>query len=368
MKIKMFISSLRRSGGAQRVLVNLAKNLKTDHELEVVVSTLVGETYRDELEGVLITDLNFSNVKLGFFHLYRYVSQCEEFDAALVFGPEISVYLYFVKKLLHRKFTIVSRCLNTLSYEFQCAEGAFRKYVTGTVVKCFYKKTDMIIAQSEGMKQDMIKNYGVHEERTVVINNPLASEFEKEMLANKPVAMAERDEYILFVGRLEKQKGLEMLFKAFAGLEAQDLDLYLVGSGSKQQELTALVAEYGIADRVQFRGFTTGIIPYYKNAKMLALSSYHEGFPNVLIEALACGTPVVAYDLPSGPNEIIVDGINGYIAKYLDVGDLTRCMNRALQTDWDPAKIVQTGMRYRQDAIVARYRDVLEKAGARNRT
>ena len=360
MRIKAFIFNLNRNGGAQRVFVNIVKGIRNAHEIEIIVRNNVDECYYADLNGISMVNLEVNQKKLLFFYLYRFIRHCDDFDIALVFSHEISIYLYIIKKLLKRKYKVVSRCLNTLSFEYKLSEGSVHKYVTRAFVKCLYKNMDLIIAQSNGMKKDLIDNYGVRKDKVIVINNPLASGFEREMLENKPLDMAERGNYILFVGRLEKQKGIEMLLKAFARLEDKRIEFYLVGEGTKHKELAVLADEYGIANRVHFQGFTTELIPYYRRAKLLALSSYHEGFPNVLIEALACGTPVVAYDLPSGPSEIVVNEVNGYLAKYLDVEDLYRCTVKALQTEWDVGKIVQTGMRYRQDVIIAQYCNALE--------
>lgn len=363
MRIKAFISTLQQGGGAQRVFANVVEKISVAHETEIVVMNDADRSYRAELDEIPMVDLETRRMKLMFFYLYRYIRQCGGFDIAFVFSHEISVYLYIIKKLLKRNFRIVSRCLNTMSYEYRLAEGAFRKYVTGPVVKRFFRKVDLIIAQSEGMKKDLIENYGAGEAKVLVINNPLAGGFERAMLEEQPLDMAGRSNYILYVGRLEKQKGLEMLLRAFAGLDDKDIELYLVGEGSKADELAGLAEECGIADRVRFKGFTAELIPYYRRARSLVLSSYYEGFPNVLIEALACGTPVVAYDLPSGPREIIENGVNGYLAKYLDVEDLARCMERTLHTQWDTGAIVQTAMRYRRDVIIAQYCDALERIG-----
>ena len=136
-------------------------------------------------------------------------------------------------------------------------------------------------------------------------------------------------DYFIAVGRLVEQKGFDLLISAYAQALAQDPqlpDLAIVGEGEDKHQLSQLINQLGVQDKVILTGFTHN--PYYpiKHAKALILSSRHEGMPTVLIEAIALDTPVIAFDCPTGPGEIVVSGKNGQLVSHLQVGELAQAI------------------------------------------
>src|SRR5690606_37684775 len=122
-----------------------------------------------------------------------------------------------------------------------------------------------------------------------------------------------------------------------------------------EKELKNLALDLGISDRVVFKGYQSDIIPFYLNAKVTLLTSLFEGFPNVLLESIALGTPVVAFNCPSGPSEIIINGINGYLSKYLDEEHLEKHLTESLCRNWDPLVVSKTVYKFRKEIIVDEY-------------
>lgn len=358
-KIAAFIFDLSK-GGAQGVFVNVVNYLHSNnYAVEVVVQSLEGAIYRDDLaKDIRVTDIGVAATKELFPHLKKYVEK-HDFDCAIAFSPEIAVTLYLVKKFLKKNFVIVGRCINTLSYEYSHVNSFFRKYITHTLLKMYYHKIDYVIAQSVGMEEDLIKNYGFANSQVFTINNAVAPAFEAEI--DSDCTENSNNSYILYAGRLEKQKGLEMLLEAFSELTHKNIPLYLVGSGSLKAQLIEQAKRLNISKDIVFVEHTREIAEYYKKAKLTVLSSYFEGFPNVLVESIACGTPVVAYDLPSGPKEIIIDGLNGYLVDYLNVAALRQAIDKALDTNWDIAEIKESAKRFKAEIIMAKYTAMLEK-------
>ena len=356
-KIVAFIFDLSH-GGAQGVLVNVCNYLNSlDNVIvEVVVQNLNNPIYKKELDpNIQVTSFDVNSARKMLKPLKKYLNS-NEFDYAFAFSPEIAVNLVLARRSTKKNFKIVGRCINTLSIEFKHTKSFFRKYITNNLIKRYYKSVDIAVAQSQGMASDLVKNFNFDEKKIVIINNAMNPLFEAE--AKETQKQNLKENYILYVGRLEQQKGLTFLLDSFKMLKDKNVMLYLVGNGSQRQELEMLSKEYGINERIKFVEYTRDVIDYYKRAKITVLSSYFEGFPNVLVESIACGTPVVSFDLPSGPSEIIIENKNGYLVDYLDCQQLAEKIDKSLLNEWDESIIKTTSMRYSKENIMSKYRDL----------
>jgi glycosyltransferase involved in cell wall biosynthesis len=201
--------------------------------------------------------------------------------------------------------------------------------VVGPLIKFFYGKIDHVVNQCSGMHEDLIKIFPQLREKSSVIYNPISNHIID--FANKhDLTQIEKKDYLLCVGRLEEVKAFHYAIESFAGIADNfpNLRLKIVGQGSLEQELKQKAIDYCV--EVDFEGFQKNIIPYYLYAKATILTSLYEGYPNVLIESIAMNTPVVAFNCQSGPNEIIQDGLNGYLVKYKSVDDLKKKLSALL--------------------------------------
>lgn len=172
-----------------------------------------------------------------------------------------------------------------------------------------------VVAVSEAVGIDLEGNILVKPQKIQVINNPFNIE-EIEELASQPCDMAGQ-EYLLHVGRFHIQKRHDRLLEAYAKTRLQ-VPLVLIGTGNETyvNKIKNLASTLGIADRVIFAGFKANPFPYIKHAKQLILSSDSEGFGNVLVESLICGTPIVSTACPGGPVEIMKNtGMNRGLAE-----------------------------------------------------
>jgi glycosyltransferase involved in cell wall biosynthesis len=165
---------------------------------------------------------------------------------------------------------------------------------------------------------------------------------------------------VLAVGKLKARKGHDVLLRAFARLRAgRDARLLILGEGPERGELAALAASLGIAADVDLHGFVPNPMAYMARASVFALPSRREGLPNVLIEALACGAPIVATRCPSGPDEILQGGRYGALVPVDDAAAFARALEATL--DAPPRRDVQRqgAAGFSLDAAVERYRAVL---------
>lgn len=136
---------------------------------------------------------------------------------------------------------------------------------------------------------------------------------------------------VVAVGRLRKQKDFETLLRAFARvLQTRPAHLVILGEGEERDNMQALAETLGIAVDVELAGFAANPLPYFRDVDLFVLSARYEGLPTVLIEALACSTPFVSTDCPSGPREIIKIAGSGDLVRVVDVEALARAIEQQL--------------------------------------
>ena len=337
-KITLIISSLS-GGGAEHVCANIANSFaEKGWQVDLVVFNLNKSTYKNFLSNnVNVVLLNVNNARYSALPLLRYIYKNKP-KTFLVFNYELSVILLILRFLFRFKFKIVSRNINTLSmklHQFK-SQNFWVKYIVSNFIKYFYNKLDHIVNQCDAMRDDLIEIYPNLYNISSVIYNPLSPYIEN--YANKnDLTQIQKKNYILCVGRLEKQKAFHYAIETFSKIsnEFPNLRLKIVGQGSLEKDLKQKAIESGISSRVDFEGFQKNIIPYYLYAKATVLTSIYEGYPNVLVESIAMNTPVVSFDCPSGPSEIIKDGINGYLVKYLDVNDFEEKLSFSLNNKFN---------------------------------
>ncbi len=165
---------------------------------------------------------------------------------------------------------------------------------------------------------------------------------------------------IMTVGRLKRVKNHALLIRAFAKVsEIQPARLMIVGDGELRDELEALIAELGLGGKVVLPGFVNDPTPLYRSADLFVLSSNYEGFGNVIVEAMACGVPVVSTDCPAGPSEILENGRFGTLVPVGDVDALASAMMSALQTGHDPEVLKRRAAAFAPEVAASKYLDLL---------
>ena len=327
--ITLIISTLS-GGGAEGVCVGIANSFaERGWQVNLVVLNLKNEAYVDRLsDKVNLFVLNVSHARYSGFSLLRFIKK-NKITRILVFNYELSVVLVILRLLLNLKIKIISRNISTFSAKMSQFDQLSRwdKHVVGPLIKYFYHRVNYVVNQSNGMHEDLITIYPQLYNRASVIFNPIPIHL-IDYAAKNDLSQIKKKNYLLCIGRLEKLKGFHHAIKAFAGIvnKYPYLRLKVVGKGSESERLKKIAKDYSVADRVDFEGFKKDIIPFYLHARVTILTSLYEGYPNVLIESISMNTPVIAFDCPSGPNEIIIDGINGYLVKNQDVEDLRKKM------------------------------------------
>ena len=164
---------------------------------------------------------------------------------------------------------------------------------------------------------------------------------------------------ILSVGNLKAVKNQALLIRAFARLASPNATLMILGEGALRPELERLATELGVGNRVILPGFQSDPTPFYETANLFVLSSDYEGFGNVIVEALATGTPVVSTDCPSGPSEILEGGKWGRLTPVGDVDALAMAMKTALAEEHDPEALKRRAADFSPAIAARKYLDAL---------
>lgn len=222
---------------------------------------------------------------------------------------------------------------------------------------------DGIIVNSRGVAGDLLGRFRLSPEKVHVIYNPVIT---KDMFARAretaphPWLQEGHGPVILGVGRLEKPKDFQTVLRAVAHLQGQrHARLIILGDGKEKEPLRALASDLGIADRVAMAGFDANPYAYMVRSNVLVLSSRWEGFGNVLVEALALGTPVVATDCDYGPREILAGGRYGRLVPVGDVDAMAGAIEETLAHPPDTGAFKPVAEEFTIERCGARYMEAL---------
>ena len=175
--------------------------------------------------------------------------------------------------------------------------------ITKAIMRLAYPRADQVIAVSEGVRDDLMENFGVHGAKIRVIYNPIDMDRICERALEAPSTNVPQS-YIVSAGRLVPSKNFRLLIESYRS-SGIDESLVILGEGEERRELERLVSRLGLDERVILPGHMQNPYPIIGAARLFVSSSNLEGFPNALIEAMALGCPVVATDCDTGPMEIL---------------------------------------------------------------
>lgn len=173
---------------------------------------------------------------------------------------------------------------------------------------------------------------------------------------------------IAAIGRLEPEKGYDIALKAFARIQDPEARLVFVGDGSLRAALEALAVELGVRDHVDFAGYASNVAPWLDRARVLLLSSWHEGFGAVIVEALGRGRPVVATDCTPAVRDLLEAPGRGRVAAPGDIDGLAAALEAELAAaPPEPAALIEAVQAYRVTPVANAYLAVFEASLAKPR-
>lgn len=322
-----------RNGGVERCLLNLARGfVERDVATDLIVKHRPTDLGGRVAPGVNLVEFNERTGHLA--SLANAVSKPEP-PVAMLAAKESDAQLMFA---LRERLGTPAILIASLDYTGQLdgrGAGAFRRWVRYRSLRRHYRSADRIFCVSRGVANDMARILRRDTPSLTVVPNPVVTP-ELRQLADAPLEdpwfLDDEPPVVLGVGRLSLIKNFPLLVRAFARVHRElGARLVILGEGKQRAPLLELGKKLGLANSMTLPGHVTNPYPYMKRAGVFVLSSLWEGFGNVLVEALACGTPVIATDCRSGPAEILDYGRFGSLVPIGDETALAVAMIRTLQ-------------------------------------
>jgi glycosyltransferase involved in cell wall biosynthesis len=361
-RIAIFVSSFR-GGGAEGAMVQLANELVTrDLEVDFVVLQDTGPWREKVRPSVRIIDLQASRVALSIKPLVRYFKS---------FSPDI-----FLSNVTHLNIAAVVACRlsgtncrlmllehNDLRQRLQHFFKPFERRIFPTLMRITYPHADRILAVSRGVAEGVAATLKISPDSIDIIPNGIDIQHIREQAredVEHPWLRGNEIPVIMSAGRLVSQKGYADLIHGFALLtEKIPARLIILGEGPLRKELETLKDMLSISENVDLLGFQSNPFAFMSRADLFVLSSLYEGFGIVLLEAMACGTPVVSTDCQSGPREVLNGGEAGLLVSVGNPRELADSMFRVLTDNSFATQLRRAGTKqaeiYSIDTITDRF-------------
>lgn len=346
----LIINSLSR-GGAERVCITLANELyKRGYSIRIITLRFVKNNYLSDInENICVECLNAKKDIFGLIKLFKII-KTKKFKKIIAFDERITSIFNFSKIIYKSNYKVITRVINNIDIQEKMNKKIIYKFIY-KFSKKFFKYSDLFIFQCYDMKERMIKYFNLkNDNNNIVIYNPLSPLFNNIKIENN------KSDYFLMVGRLDLQKGYNYLIDTIKLCNEKKINIKvkILGDGIEKNNIIEKLKKCNI-DSIEILGNKKNVYDYYRRAKGLILTSVYEGFPNVLIEATACGCPIISFDCPTGPSEII-NKTNGILVEYLNIEKLAQQLINFDKIKWDYKKISNdTLKKYNKDIIVEKY-------------
>ncbi|MBD8081920.1 glycosyltransferase [Chryseobacterium caseinilyticum] len=348
----IFILPDLETGGAERIVTTIANHLSRDRfEPKILLLRKEGGYLNILKKDVEIIDINTERIRHSLKPILKEIYRRKP-DIVFSGYGEVNAYLsMFIKLFPKTKF--IARETNVVSQHVTKKEIKFFYH--------FYNNYQQIIAQSDDMMHDLVRNFKVNRSKIVKINNPVDFDFidGKLAISRKPECYKYNYKNVVAIGNLSARKGFDNLLKVFSRLKNEKILLHILGDG-KDREILHQMKEFLGLKNIVFHGRQENPYEFLKYADLFILSSRYEGFPNVLLEAGACGTYSLANNCPGGINEIIQHETNGEVSDIENHEDFSQKIMQILHRSYDHEAIKNSiKSRFSKEIILDNYEKVL---------
>ncbi len=383
-----FILNSLAGGGTEKVILTLAEEfISRGIKVDLLVCKHDGALIKNTPQGTNVIELKKHNR----LTLFKYIFKLPPVDwlslVAILFSrkipkpfsriPSLQKYLalskpeailssqntvnivsLWTKSLSTTNTNFIIRQSNFLSKSMPAGKNYIERKILLPLAKRWYKRADKIITVSHEIQDDLIKNFLINKNKITTIYNPLHLIKITKLASKKPDDPWFTDSIpiVLAVGRLNKVKNYPLLFKAIKKVnEHQHVRLIVLGDGSERESLEHLANKLNIKSFMKMPGYMSNPYQYMKHSDVFALSSNHEGLPNVLQEAMACGCKIISTDCPSGPKEILSNGSYGKLIPVNDVDAMASAITASINENIDKNKLYRQASYISLDKIVNTY-------------
>jgi len=360
-RIAILLPSLA-SAGAERVMLNLARGLADrGFDVDMVLARAEGAFLSALDPRVRVVDLDAARVLFALPSLVRYLRQARP-HVVLSSLPHLNLTSILARFSAGVRPRLVLVEHNDLALASAHGVRRWEKFFP-MMMRVLYPSADAVVAVSAGVAEGLVTHAHLRRETITVIHNPIVTPEIAEKAAapvDHPWFAPGQSPVFVAAGRLTLQKDYPTLLRAFAELrQRRGARLLILGVGELHDELVARAEGLGIGAEVEFAGFQENPFAHMSRAAALVLSSAWEGFGNVLVEAMACGTQVVATDCPSGPAEILDGGRFGRLVPVGDAPALAAAMEAALDHPLPTEVLRERAQVFSVDAALDRYLPLL---------
>lgn len=359
-RISILVPDLR-AGGVERIRIDLAHEFASaGHEVEFVLRRAQGDFLEEAQRSFSVIDLKASRVRNLPRALAAYLRQRQPDVLLAALWP-----LTFVAPVVARCVSPRSRVLvsehGILSAQYR-DWGVAHRITLRTTTSLGYRLAHHRIGVSRGVARDMANLATMSADCFETIHNPVparSAPLDEEIETAEALWAVPPGKRLLTVGTMKPVKNYPLLLRALAELDDPEVRLMFVGDGPERGALAFLAQELRVADRVIFAGFNRNPKPFYQTADLFVLSSNNEGFGNVIVEALACGTSVVSTDCPSGPAEILQNGRYGRLVPVDDPLAMANAIRAALETPEDPSSLQRRASDFTPQIAASKYLNLM---------
>lgn len=360
-RVSFFLQDFN-GGGAERAMVNLYRGMKAaDEAVELVVVRNEG-AYAEQLAGDPgLVELPCNRTFQAIWPMSKYLKKTQP-DAVISVLPHVNVAAVLAAKLARTGTKVyVSEQNNAAEIDLDEPRPV---RMARKVIPWVYPRATCVLATTAGVADSLASVYKLDRDAMQIIGNPIVDDVSPRQEPGPPSHpwLVERDgPVVVAMGRLVPQKDFGVLLQAFAKVrEAMPAKLIIFGEGPLREQLQSQIDGSNLTDVVSMPGFVDQPLAELKAADLFVMSSAWEGFGNVLVEALWCGTPVVSTDCPSGPAEILKDGEFGKLVPVGDADGLSAAIIETLNQTADPQRLMQRADDFSISKITQQYLTLLD--------
>ena len=358
--IALFFSNFN-GGGIQRVMLSLAKGLmKENWRVDLVLIQAEGPLLEEVPSGCNLFDFQCKQASKSLLHLKKYL-QNEIPDILLASQTHINVAAIIAKLLASWEGKIFLSEHIAINYAARNSTN-IKDRLYPLMAKLFYPLSDGVILVSQETAKHFLNTTHLPEKLISVIYNPIvdSSLFHQAEMYPAHKWFNKQQSIILAAGRLTKQKDFVTLIKAFHIVHKirNNVKLIILGDGEEKEHLIQLSEDLALQNDIDFPGFSNNPFAFMRYASLFVLSSRWEGFGNVLVEAMACGTPVVSTNCPSGPSEILENGKYGALVPVGDYESLAKEIIQALDSFHNKEILISRAKDFSIENILPKYKEL----------